>query len=428
MAMKFYCKIMLNILTISVGMTIFTQGSLRAQEQSELQDVQQIVAIVNDQLISLYDLKQRMMLMALSGADRGDDQFFQSQAMSGLIDDKLKLQEAAKYDALLSPSELTNSFSRYAGQFNMDAATLETRLNDAGVQKESLISQLKGVLAWNNVVGGLLEPLVNITDDEVLNYIESLERDKGKYEYQVSEIFILTTDNAKREENIQTANIIYNQLNEDGVFSAIAQQFSQSSTAAVGGDMGWIMESVIPSEIRSVIPDLEINEIAEPIETEDGIYIIKLTNKRKILTLDENDIRITLKQILFDKGDGSEATLNALRKKTSAILIRTDNCELLEENAKALDAIDFGDLRTFTIREFNAELKDQFLNMEIGSGTKPLESEEEFRSYILCEKEIPEVMLPEFETVLDNLTQSRVQLIARRHLRDLRRDAIVDYR
>ncbi|MBT6330394.1 MAG: hypothetical protein HOJ34_11485, partial [Kordiimonadaceae bacterium] len=70
MTMNFYRKMVLNILTVSVGMSLFTHGSLKAQTQSELQDVQEIVAIVNDELISLYDLKQRMMLMALSGSNQ----------------------------------------------------------------------------------------------------------------------------------------------------------------------------------------------------------------------------------------------------------------------------------------------------------------------------------------------------------------------
>lgn len=428
MTMKYYHKVMLNIMTAAIGMSLFSHVSLQAQTQSDLQDVQQIVAIVNDELISLYDLKQRMMLMALSGANQRDDQYLQSQAMSGLIDDRLKLQEAAKYDALLSDLELANSFGRYAGQFNLDAEMLEVRLNEAGVQKDSLIAQLKGVLAWNNVVGGLLEPLVNITDDEVLNYIDTLERDKGKFEYQISEIFILTTDNAQREENAEVAKIIHNQLIEGGIFSAIAQQVSQSSTAAVGGDMGWIMENEIPSEIRDLIPSLDIDEITEPILTEEGIYIIKLTNRRRILTLDENDIRISVSEMLFDKGDGSEEVKNALYEKNSATLNRTDNCELLEENAETLNASGFGDIGIFNVGEFIPELKEELLNMEIGNGSSLYETENGFRSYILCSKEIPEVTLPEFDAVLENLTQTRVQLIARRHLRDLRRDAIVDYR
>ena len=426
--MNFYRKMVLNILTVSVGMSLFTHGSLKAQTQSELQDVQEIVAIVNDELISLYDLKQRMMLMALSGSNQRDEQYLQSQAMNGLIDDKLKLQEAEKYNALNSESELLSSFGNYAGQFNMDSETLEERLNEAGVEKESLLSQLKGVLAWNSVVGGLLEPLVNITDDEVLNYIDGLERDKGKYEYQVSEIFILTTDNAKREENVEVANIIYSQLMDEGVFSAVAQQFSQSSTATVGGDMGWIMEGEIPEDISNMLPDLEIDEITKPIDTEDGIYIIKLTNRRRILTLDENDIRVTIKEMMFDKGDASEAILNSLSEKVSPTLAKTDNCELFEENVKTLNAIDSNDVGTFSVGQFVPNLKNEFLTMEIGSGTSLFEAEKGFRSYILCAKEIPEVKLPEFETVLENLTQTRVQLIARRHLRDLRRDAIVDYR
>ncbi len=433
MTMKYYKQSMLKTLMFSLVFTLFSNNALKAQQTaSDLQDVQQIVAIVNDELISLYDLKQRTLLLALSSGSAQitpeQQQYLQNQAMSGLIDDKLKLQEASKYEAIASETELAMSFANYARQFNMEPDVLELRLNEAGVQKPSLLQQLRSSMAWQRVMSGLLEPMVNVTDDEVMNFIEKLERDKGKFEYQVSEIFLLITDNAQREEIISAANIMHERLATDVDFARMAQQFSQSSTASVGGDMGWIMENELPAEVSAEIPQLETGAITEPIVTEDGVYILKLTNKRRILTLNDDDIAVDLKFLYFSKEQFPQDTIEQLKQDVLNAVQTPDACDANDANADALKATDLGATGVIRVGDLPLEMRSAVLYLEVGYGTPLNEEPEGYRSFILCSKDIPEIVLPEYEAVLENMTQTRLQLVARRHLRDLRRDAIVDYR
>ena len=213
MITKYYKRQLLNILIIFSIYSVFQNGIVNAQQSTDnLEDVQEIVAIVNDEVISLYDLKQRTLLLALSSGsgqiNQEQEQLLQQQAMSGLIDDKLKLEEAEKYEAIASETEMATSYRNYARQFNMEPDVLETILNEAGVEKKTLEAQLGSSMAWQRVTFGLLEPMANVTDDEVMNYIEKMERDKGKFEFQVSEIFLPITNNAQREEVKSAANIM----------------------------------------------------------------------------------------------------------------------------------------------------------------------------------------------------------------------------
>lgn len=434
MNMYSYRKLLIKISLGIFIMILFSSNALKAQDTSDLQDVQQIVAIVNDSVISLYDLKQRAMLISITSNNRqraaNDNQIIQSQAMQALIDDKLKLQEAGKYDADADENSLRLTYNNYARQFNLGPDELEAQLNSAGIQKESLMAQINGSISWQGVISGLLEPLVNVTDDEVYNEIDFFERNKGKDEYKVSEIYILITDNARREETIATANIIYQQLQEEGAsFSGVAQQISQSSTAAVGGDMGWVMKNTLPDEVNDQIIELEVGEISKPIETEGGIYILLLTDKRQILTLDEKDIGVEIKHYYFDSPESlSDEEFNSLNDRVMAVTQDTDNCELVEERAAQIQADQSGVLGEFNIGDFPDEIGKAILTLEEGQSTKLFREQDGYRAFIMCKKIIPVIDLPDFETMLENLTQSRVQLIARRHLRDLRRDAIVDYR
>ncbi|MDG1997469.1 MAG: peptidylprolyl isomerase [Emcibacteraceae bacterium] len=436
MTSHFWQNKLLNLLLTFVGVFLFLNQAAKAQTQPALDDIQQIVALVNDDVITLYDLKQRSLLMMLSSREnlvtQEAQRALQSRAMDALIDDKLKMQEAIEYESNVEETVLDQAYSNYATQFNLSPEDLEEQLRLSGVIKPSLIAQINGTLSWQRVVQGLLEPQVNITDDEVFNSIETLEKNKGKDEYRISEIFLLTTDNEKRAEALTTANAIYEQLTQNVPFSAMAQQFSQSSTAAVGGDMGWVFEGELPSEVKDKIITMQRDEISEPVQTTDGIYILQVTDKRKILTVTEDDTIISTKFILFEKPEDSpETTDEYLANINQTITSNADSldfCEVNEDVLKSIGGAASGDMGDVEAGRFKGDVKGEVLALEVGKATKLYEDEDVYRAYIVCGKRIPEVNLPDFDTVLASMTSTRLQLFARRHLRDLRRDAIIDYK
>lgn len=420
-----------RITIVFCSLFMITSLNAVAQTQAELDDIQQIVALVNDDVISLYDLNQRALLLALatrqSQIPPDQMQILQRQAMNALIDDRLKVQESKEYDVIMSEDDLESSFANYASQLGITAELLEEQLELAGIQKQSLINQINGSLSWQGIVQGLLQPQVNITDDEVYNAIEALENNKGKFQYQVSEIFILVTDNARRQESLATANTIYEQLQNGAPFAALAQQFSQSSTAAVGGDMGFIMEENIPDEVRDQILIMEKGELSKPIETEDGIYILQVTDKTQILTITEDDTVVKVKFFLFDNMD-DEIAKNNLFQQLSTHFGSEDICEAPEKIGIEIGAAETNELNINKIGDLPDNIKSSLLPLEIGYGTNFINDPDGFVSFILCEKTVPEVTMPDFDTMLANMTNSRLQLFATRHLRDLRRDAIIDFR
>ncbi len=402
-----------------------------AQTQQELDDIQEIVALVNDDVISVYDLTQRALLLALSTgqAEISPEQMqvLQRQAMSALIDDRLKIQESQEFEVVMSNDDLEASFANYANQFGLSPEELEDQLGLAGIKKQTLLSQIDSSLSWQGIVQGLLQPQVNITDDEVYNAIENLESNKGKFQYRVSEIFILVTDNARREESIATANTIYEQLQNGAPFNALAQQFSQSSTAAVGGDMGIVMEENLPIEVREQILTMEKGELSRPIETEDGIYILQVTDKSQILTLTDDDTIVNVKFFLY-QGTEDEMTQNTLYQKLSSHFGTEKICQVNEELSIEIGATESAELNVNTMGGLPDNIKNSLLPLEVGYGTEFIEDPDGLVSYVLCEKTIPEVNVPDFDSMLATMTSSRLQLFATRHLRDLRRDAIIDFR
>ncbi|WP_417318129.1 peptidylprolyl isomerase [Emcibacter sp.] len=427
---NFYRLILCSLL----GCLVFSAGSLQAQQQQELDDVQEIVAIVNDEVISLYDLKQRMLLFLISSGRQQlteeETKYVQQQSLQSLIDDKLKLGEAEKYKAVISEEEQEQAFAGYAQQFNLTAEQFEQQLNRAGIDKKSMLKQISASLAWEQVVGGLLMPQVSVTDDEIYNTIERFENNKGQDEFRIREIFLLVTDNARRDETRQAAERIHEQLKGDSAqFPIMARQFSASTTSAVGGDMGWVMKSELPKEFTSAVSGAKKGDVLGPIAREDGFYILQLVEKRQVLTPSTEDTQVTLKHMFFKIAEGAkEDEIAALEKAALSMGRQVEGCDDVGSKAAAFDATSSGDLGTLRVGELPEAMQKTVLEAEVGKATRPLREDDGFRLMVVCDRKVPEINVPDYDAVQNNLTNQRVGLIARRHLRDLRRDAIIDYR
>jgi len=408
-------------------------GTAQQQTAEQLRDVQEIVAIVNDSVISLFDLKQRVLLYIISSGSRQisaeQQQYINQQALQGLVDDKLKVQEAKKYDAVMSDADKNNAFADYASQFKLSPENFEQQLNKAGILKKSMLFQIEANLAWEQVVGGLLMPQVSISDDEIYSIIERIKSNKGQDEYHPREIFLLVAENSKREENRVAAHKIVEQLRKGAPFQTMAQQFSQSSTAAVGGDMGWVMKNGLWPELSNALKNMKKGEVSEPIESEDGFYILQLVEKRKVLTPSLLDTTVDLQHMFFEVSDkAQEEEIASLDQAVSKASAEIKSCENLAETGETLGAKDTGNLGTLKISDLPENLHDQLLSLEIGHATKALKEEKGFRVFVICDRKDPQVQEPDYDSIEQSLSQQRVGLMARRHLRDLRRDAIIDYR
>ncbi|MAU41955.1 MAG: hypothetical protein CMF31_10075 [Kordiimonas sp.] len=407
------------------------QSPVKAQTKS-IQDVQQIVAIVNDQVISLYDLKQRMlMLLSATGGQVSpqEQRYIQSQALKTLIDEKLQLQEAAEYKVQMPQEDVETAFRRIGEQYRMSAAEFEKYLTSIGVMKSSLLNQLRANMAWDSVVNGLLRPQVSVTDEEVYAVLERLNNNKGKDEYHLREIFLPVTDEKKRQETLQTANRLVQQLREGSPFQVLARQFSQTSTSAVGGDLGWLMLDAIEAELRPALSKMNEADISDPILVDGGYYILEMVRKRQVMTPNSANSILDLKYMFFKVSDKAlprevEALKDTLEKKLAAL----KSCDDVERLAEEMTAESSGDLGKMRLSDFPGPLQSGILATEIGQAAPLLKEDGGFRALIICGKDVPEIKAPTFESVQSALTNERVTVMARRHLRDLRRDAIIDYR
>ena len=254
-------------------------GGARAQE-----DLFRPAAVVNDDIISVLDLAMRVEL-AIVAAGVQDTQEVRRrltpQVLRGLIDERLQMQEAKRLDIDVTDVQVAGALDQIASQNNMTEGQFLTMLRNRGILPTTLIDQIRAQIAWQNVIRRSIRPKVVIAPEEVEEVVTRLNARRGAIERRVSEIFIPVETAAKEGEALQYANRLVQELQNGANFSGLARQFSQSGTASLGGDMGWVREGELDPALETVLAQMGPGEASRPIRTLSGFYILMLSDLRK---------------------------------------------------------------------------------------------------------------------------------------------------
>jgi peptidyl-prolyl cis-trans isomerase SurA len=395
-------------------------------------NVRKATAIVNGFIITDTDVDQRLnLVLAANGQAVSPEEKDQLrlQVLRNLIDETLQIQEAKSNDITVSSAEIDQTFRRVSGQFKQTPDQFSDFLKSKGSSASSMKRQIEGELAWQRVLGRKVEPFVNVGDDEVKGVISRLNASKGAKEYHVGEIYMSSTP-ATDEQVHANIDRIMDQLKKGGSFVAYARQYSEASTAAVGGDLGWVRAAQLPDAIAAILPEMQPGQVSPPIPVPGGYSIIAVQDTRQVLTADPRDAVLSLKQIsmTFPKGTTQEVASPRVAAFAEATQ-KMGGCGAAKDVASKFDA-EVVENDNVKIRDLPPMLQSQVTAMSIGQSTTPFGSVEDgVRVLVLCGRDDPqEAGIPSFDQIQDQMTEERVNARARRYLRDLRRDAVIEYR
>lgn len=434
MPAKFGKSVLLKIAAAVLGLLVL-QVTHNAIERAQAQQViQKIEALVNDQVISAHDVSERMglVIMATGQSIQNEQQLVQlrRQVLESLVNETLQVQEAEEYDVPVPDSDIVAAYARVAASYNRTEENFDELLRSFGSSSGAIIRQIRAEFAWQTLVNGRYGSYVTVTDDEVEDVLQDMRDNAGMQEYRISEIF-LSIDNPSQEAQVAaTAKQIREQIPSYVQFPQVARQFSQSTTAAQGGDLGWIREDQMASEVREVVKLLDVLSVSAPIKTTSGYYIIALTDRRKIMGVDPLDELLDLKQIgwFFTEQTTEEEAL-AWYEMAEQKAQEFNSCNSLGEFARSLgDDILTRDVGEVPLKQLNPELRTILKPISSNQASVPINTPDGFIIFVVCGRRMPESRLPAPEEIENQIEQQRIALMARRYLRDLRRDAIIDYK
>jgi peptidyl-prolyl cis-trans isomerase SurA len=219
------------------------------------------------------------------------------------------------------------------------------------------------------------------------------------------------------------------QLRQGGSFQGYARQFSEASTAAVGGDLGYVQLATLPGPMAEAVRGMQTGQLTGPVQIPGGFVIVYLRDKRQILMADPRDATLSLKQISIKlpahvTEEQAGRQLEAFQGAVQSIR----GCGDAERAAQTVNAeVVVND--QIAVRDLPEQLQPTMLQLQIGQATPPFGSlEEGVRVLLLCGRDDPQVAgLPSVDEVVATLEDERIQKRARTYLRDLRNDAYIEY-
>jgi peptidyl-prolyl cis-trans isomerase SurA len=431
--MKVAMKFRVPAIALALCTTVAISSAL-SPTTAYSQSVQRIAAIVNDELITAYDLESRIRLVMFSTrlSNTPDTRRrIRNQVLRTLVDERLQLQEAKRRNISVSKRDLRRAKLRIEKQNKMPKGGLERILARNQIPVSAMDAQLRTGIAWSKLIGRRLRPRITVGDDEIDEALEDLKTRQGQTEYRLGEI-LLAVNGPEEESNVRrTAERIVDQIKKGARFSAIARQFSQSATAAVGGDLGWIHESELDKPLREIVPNLSRGSLSNPLKTVAGYRIIRLQGVRKIAQTATTPVTVDLKQIFLPLGRSADPVdIEAQIDLAKTVRDTAASCQDFGVLAKEIGSPRSPNLGKFALKDLSPAIRAIVKDVKAGKISDPVKMPEGVLVLMVCSREGGGgvIKLPERDAVADRIMRDRLSLSARRYMRDIRLSAVIDIR
>ncbi len=401
-------------------------GSPRAQQTLG------IAAVVNEEVISFYDLQMRINLLIARSTQANtpeNRERYTGQVLNQLINEKLQMQESERLGVKITDKELERAYADIAGASNLTTEELSQNLTEIYVDKEVLVGQLNAQIAWGRTINRLFRSEISIGSEEIDEIITEIKNGVGKPEYLVGEIFLPVNSPENSQKQLDAANNIISQLKDGAQFSVLARNFSQSAAAAVGGDLGWVRQGQLATKLDKAVVSMADDSLSEAIQTISGFHILLKRKSRigqgLVSANEQVDLYQVFLPIALSPSDADiKAGIDTAAKMTAAATSCVDMAEIGRQTGSALSG-KLGKIKVASMPPLTRKLVE---NIEVGKPSQAIHSGNGIVVLMVCERE-GKLSLSEFRDKIESsLLNDRLDILARRHLRDLRRTAFLDIR
>ncbi len=393
-----------------------------------------VAAVVNDDIISTYDLRQRLRLLVLtSGVQPSQEnvQQLEQQALRSLVDEHLQTQELRKVgkrqkvDLIAENKDVDEEISDLAKQNNLTLPQMRSSFAQSGVDMETLRDQIRTQISWQRLISGLYGSRVRVGDAQVEGQLQRINAQASQTQYLVGEIFLDSNRAGGAAPALEGANQLIAQLQQGAPFAAVARQFSSGPTAANGGDTGWISAAQAPPKVAAALEGLRPGQLSAPIPVSDGVYIVYLREKQAasgqtMVSLKQLAVRLE-KDASADQVAAANAALRALRPQITG-------CDNLEAVAGKVPGVVSADLGEAEISDLRGPFKEAAEQLQAHQVSDPIRTDVGVHLVAVCSKRAGGAKLPTRADVQNRLFAEQLSVMSRRYLRDLRTSATIEAR
>ena len=282
-------KILLIKISMKKRIVIILLGFLiSTNTYTKIELIDRVVAVVDSGVIMESQLNSRVeeILIRLKNdkAELPPLNLLEEQVLDRLIIEEIQLQLADRAGIKISDSELNQTLSRVSSQNNLSLEEFRLKLEAEGTSYKSFRDTIKKELIIQRVQRGKVGAKIDISEQELENFINSEEgRTQLAEQYYVQHI-LLSVKSGLSEIEIEAieneAVSLLERLENGESFEKLAASYSAGQKALEGGFLGWRTSAELPSLFAEVVTGLTVGEVAQPVRSGAGFHILKLTEKR----------------------------------------------------------------------------------------------------------------------------------------------------
>jgi peptidyl-prolyl cis-trans isomerase SurA len=412
-------------------------------DEDENVDADGVVATVNDEIISDFEVRQRMALFLATSAINPtpeEKKRLRGQIIGQLEDEKVQMQEAVKQHITVSPTEVDKSVNTLLQENNISLAQLRATLEVAGSSLEAMRTQLTAQIAWRKLVQDRFMASVMVTPAAIDAELASIKEGANKPHYLVGEIF-MPVDSPDQEAKVKKAiEDASKQLQAGASFQGLARQLSQSPSAASGGDMGWIRDGQLAPELNTMLAKMPAGSVSPPVRGPGGWYILTLRSRQEPVGTDVTPIdpnphypegSLPLARLLLPMAGADKTTIESAMKVANDIRAHVVSCQGMDKVAAQIKGSVYADLGVAKLGDLSQQIQEAIAKTQPGETAAPFMDEAGIEIIARCDKR-PQIrtafQIPSRDDVEQQLFEAQISALARRYKRDLKRDADIQVR
>ncbi|MEM9705014.1 MAG: peptidylprolyl isomerase [Pseudomonadota bacterium] len=403
--------------------TPIAQGPTTAIPEGYAGPSSSVAAVVDDNVVTTYDVEQRIKLMILTSGGNVTPEMLpqmQAQALRDLVQEKLKLLEAKEFDATVDEREIDGEIARIASQAGLTPEQLADALARDGVSITSMREQIRAGIIWPQLVQGRFRRRVRVSEDAVEQAYVRMREDATREQFLVSEICLPVADRTQARAYYEGALQLIEQMRKGVPFAVVAQQFSAGPSAAAGGDIGWVRAGELEPLIDEALRNLPPGAVTNPIPSEGAFMIMALRDKREAVAKGEESFTLAYAGASLDVGRA--AARQALEKLQT---IGACNAQGLRQDLGAGTGVTL--LENVTIAELDERFRSAFEDLERNELSPIIEADGALHAAYVCDKD-EGFGLPSRSALKDRLFSRQLTRISQQYLRDIERDKMIDIR
>jgi len=363
---------------------------------------------VNDRAITGFEVQQRAMFLRLLRAP-GDPE---AEALTGLIEDRLRQTEADRLELTVSAEDLAAGMTEFASRANLSAQALIAELEAVGIAEATLRDFVSAGILWRQAVRARFAGQVPVSENDIDRALEASARPRA-LRVLLSEL-VIPAPEGEVEAALALANRLAGEITTEGGFAAAAQQHSAAPTAGDGGRLDWVPLANLPPAIGGAVLALGPGEVSDPMVVPGAVVLFQLRDVATDPAAEPVAVTVEWAEFLVPDDAAEIARLRAA----------VDGCNDLYGQAAGLPA-DRLTVTTQGLAEVPTDVALELARLDPGESSVALVRGGLRRLLMLCGREATLEEPPSREQLRERVINQKLEGLAEGYLEELRAAAII---